>query len=153
MGKQTNDRTKRSLAELRFELGARAAGYWWSAGQWLEQIAFAPSPALPADVAQAFAEATRSVALSRTDLGIVRAAVSGSAVVSRASELADDTDSGSGYWLRAFGATRSVAVALYDPSAVVRAVVSVALPADNTLDDDAVVERIRAAVRHWAPLL
>ena len=65
------------LAELRLELEARAAGYWWHAGDWLEQVAFVASRSLAADVVEGFAEATRSVPLSQTELGIVRAALSG----------------------------------------------------------------------------
>src|SRR5262245_14200077 len=101
------------VAELRLDLEARAAGYWWHAGDWLEQVAFVASPAIGADVVARFAEATRSVALSRTELGIVRAALSGEPTVSRVEDLPEDD--GSGYWLRAFGAVRSVAVPLKDP--------------------------------------
>src|SRR3954462_12371460 len=119
---------RQSLASLRLDLGARAAGYWWLAGDWLEQVAFASSPPLDEGVAQRFAEATRSVPLSAgTELGIVRAAVTDSPAISRVSELPDDEGSGSGYWLRVFGATRSVAVPLHDTKGDVRAVVSVAL--------------------------
>jgi hypothetical protein len=141
---------RRHLAELRLDLEARAAGYWWHAGDWLEMLAFAPSPAMAEDVGRGFVEATRSVALARTELGIVRAAVSGEPTVSRASELPDD--SGSGYWLRAFDADRSIAVPLFDPKGAVRAVVSVAL-ADCPLDDAAVAARVLDAARRWAALL
>jgi hypothetical protein len=153
MVNEQDEGARRQLAELRVELGARAAGYWWHAGDWLEQVAFAASPTLDAEVARAFAEATRSVPLARTELGIVQAAVSGAVAVSRASDPPDDAEAGPGYWLRAFGAARSVAVPLHDPGAAVRAVVSVALPADCPFDDDAVAERILMAVRGWAPLV
>jgi hypothetical protein len=142
---------RQHVASLRLDLGARAAGYWWLAGEWLEQVTFAPSPMLDEDVAHRFAEATRSVPLSAgTELGIVRAALTNSLAISRAAELPDDA--GSGYWLRAFGATRSVAVPLRDTKGGVRAVISVALP-DSDLDDQAVAERILAAVREWVPLV
>jgi DNA-binding IclR family transcriptional regulator len=138
---------RRHLAELRIDLEARAAGYWWHAGDWLEQVAFVASRALAADVIAGFAEATRSVPLSQTELGIVRAALSGEPTVSRVSELSEGD--GSGYWLRAFGAVRSVAVPLRDPKGEVRAIVSVAL-ADEALGDDDVVARIHAVARWWA---
>jgi len=141
---------RQHLAELRLELGARAAGYWWHAGDWLEQVAFVASPALAADVVASFAEATRSVALSQTDLGIVRAALSEQPTVSRIAEIPEND--GSGYWLRAFGAVRSVAVPLHDPKGKVRAIVSVAL-ADDSLGDDDVTARIVAAARWWAHLV
>jgi hypothetical protein len=135
------------LAELRVDLGARAAGFWWHAGDWLEQVAFTASPALDPEVGRAFAEGTRSVPLARLDLGIVRAAVSGEPAVSRAAELPDDE--GSGHWLRAFGADRSVAVPIQDATGAVRAVVAVALAADNPLSDPDAAERIRAAALPW----
>src|SRR3954465_40501 len=99
---------RQHLAELRVDLEARAAGYWWHAGNWLEQVAFVASRSLAADVVEGFAEATRSVPLSQTELGIVRAALSGEPTILRVSELPESD--GSGYWLRAFGAVRSVAV-------------------------------------------
>jgi hypothetical protein len=150
MSNPTEEGARQHLAELRLDLEARAAGYWWHAGDWLEQVTFVASPALPAEVAAGFAEATRSVPLSRTELGIVRAAIGGEPVVSRASEL--PADDGSGYWLRAFGATRSVAVPLHDVKGDVRAVVSVAL-ADCPYDDDTVAVRILAAARGWGHLI
>src|SRR4051794_29233441 len=125
MTNAADEGARQHLAELRLELEGRAAGYWWHAGQWLEQVAFAASPALDADGGARFGEATRSVPLSRVELGIVRAALAGEPAVSRAEELPGDD--GSGYWLRAFGAERSVAVPLRDAKGDVRAIVSVAL--------------------------
>ncbi|WP_406694843.1 hypothetical protein V5E97_27750 [Singulisphaera sp. Ch08] len=144
-----NEEVRQNVATLRLDLGARAAGYWWLAGDWLEQVSFAASPALDADVAHRFAEATRSVPTSETDLGIVRAALTNSPTISRADELPDHA--GSGYWLRAFDATRSVAVPLHDHKGKVRAVVALAL-ADTDLDDDAMLERVLIAVHKWTPL-
>lgn len=127
------------------ELAACAAGYWRldrSLSQ-LRQVAFVPGPALDADVADRFAEATRSVMLSQRGLGIVVAAVSGEAAVSRVSEL--PADSGSGAWLRAFGASRSVAVPDRDEHGELRGVLAVALPESCLLDDAAVADRISEA--------
>lgn len=143
-----SDEVRQNVATLRLDLEGRAAGYWWLAGDWLEQVAFTASPALPEDVAQRFAEATRSVPTSKTDLGIVRAALTHAPAISRVDKL--PADAGSGYWLRAFGATRSVAVPLHDLKGKVRAVVAIAI-ADTDLEDDAVAERILTAVRKWAP--
>src|SRR5262245_14210239 len=150
MANPQEEGARQHLAELRIDLEARAAGYWWHAGDWLEQVAFVASPALGADLAAKFAEATRSVALSRTDLGIVRAALSGEPAVSRIAELPEED--GSGYWLRAFGAERSVAVPLHDNKGDVRAIVSVALPV-GALDDEAAIARIVGAARGWAHLV
>src|SRR4029077_2870940 len=89
-------------------LGARAAGAWRVETDHLAQLAFDASPDLSPGVAGRFAGATVSVPLDRRDLGIVRAVVESGRLVSVAADLS--TDAGSGYWLLAFGADRSVAV-------------------------------------------
>jgi hypothetical protein len=122
-------------------LGARAAGLWRVAGDGLEQVAFIAGPGLPAEVARAFAEATRSVPLDQAGLAIVQAATRRVPVISRADEL--PADSGSGQWLRAFGAARSVAVPLGDPRGIIIAVLAVALP-DGPPDDQAIADRLGA---------
>jgi len=142
---------RQNVATLRLDLEARAAGYWWLAGEWLEQVAFTANPAMDPDVAQRFVDATRSVPMSAgSDLGIVGAVLTRGPVFSRASELPDDV--GSGFWIRAFDATRSVAVPPLHTSGVVRAVVAVALTTEN-LDDQAVVDKILEATREWTPPL
>ncbi|SIO57965.1 hypothetical protein SAMN05444166_5534 [Singulisphaera sp. GP187] len=146
-----DEEVRQNVATLRLDLGARAAGYWWLAGNWLEQISFVASPALREEVAQRFAEATRSIPTSKLELGIVRAALTGVPAISRVDQQGPD-DTGSGYWLHAFDATRSVAVPLHDLKGKVRAVIVVAL-AENDLDDETVVEQILAAVRNWSPLV
>lgn len=128
----------RRLADLRDRLGARAAGAWKVSGDRLEQLAFAAAPDLPREVADRFAAATRSVELRRVELAIARAAATGQVVVSIAAELPEDA--GSGYWLRAFGARRSVAVPMVGPGGVAR-VVSVALGLDP--DAPSVAELLR----------
>ncbi len=128
----------------------RAAGFWWIAGNMLELVAFVASPALPKEVIGGFVEATRSVPLSQTDLGIVRTAVEETVTVSRASEL--PAESGSGYWLRAFGAVRSVAIPLHDAHGTTKAVLSVALP-DDSRDDHDVTDRMLEIARKWNRLV
>jgi hypothetical protein len=115
----------RSLAALRIRLDARAVGAWRVSGRWLEQLAFEPAPDMPPEIAEGFASATRRVDLVRVELAIARAASSGEVVVSIAEEL--PADIGSGYWLRAFGAARSVAVPIVKPGGAVALIVSVAL--------------------------
>ncbi len=113
------------LASFVAGLDARAAGAWSVADGRLEQLGFEPGPALPPEVAAGFAAATRSVDAGRLDLGIVRAAATGEVVESVAAGLPSDV--GSGYWLRAFGATRSVAVPVLGEGGSVALVASVAL--------------------------
>ncbi len=128
------------LAALRRSLDGRAAGVWRVGRDRLDRIAFDPAPDLPAPVAEGFEAATRSVDLDRLELGIVRAAGTGETVVSRAAGLPADV--GSGFWLRAFGAARSVAVPIARDGRV-DLVVSIAL--GEGPDDAAVSGAIRGA--------
>lgn len=98
-------------------------------GDSLLQLAFEAAPDMPDAVARGFAEATRVVPLDRLELGIVKAAVERRTVVSVAVDL--DPTAGSGYWLRAFGADRSVAVPRRDRSGTVVGVFSVAMVGDD----------------------
>lgn len=134
------------LASLLARLDARAAGWWRIGDGVLVQVAFAASEELAEEVAQSFAAATLSVSLDETGLGIVHAALSGEPAVSRADDLPSDT--GSGLWLRRFGAVRSVAVPVLDGSGRVVRVVSVAL-AEGPPDDVAVAGWIQETAEEW----
>ena len=129
-------------------LGARAAGLWTADGEALVQAAFAACPEMPADVARTFVEATRRVPLLDLSLGIVAAAVTGEVRVSRVAEMAAGT--GSGRWLRAFGAERSVAVPLRGAMGAVVAVLSVALPPGDDSDRE-IADRVHTAGRALYP--
>jgi hypothetical protein len=131
------------LAELCEALGARAAGCWQLEPdlQRLVQVAFVPGAGLDATVAGEFVTATASVSLSHQTLGIVAAAIEACPVVSRAAQL--PANSGSGRWLRAFGANRSVAVPIHDPSGAVQGILSIALPEECQETDDAVIRFIQ----------
>ncbi len=134
------------LADLARALSARAAGVWRVEEDRLVQVAFVAGGGLAEEVALAFAEATRSVSRAQADLGIVRAVTHGVVTASRMAEL--PAEAGSGFWLRAFGASRSVAVPLLDARGSVHAVVSVAL-GGSPLDDRAVADRIRSGSPEW----
>jgi hypothetical protein len=123
------------IASLRVRLNARAAGWWRVEGDHVVLVAFDAAPDMPAEVSIGFVSATTTVSLARLDLGVVRAAVTNQVAVSRLDELPADT--GSGLWLRRFGASRSVAVPTPD------GVVSVALGAEP--EDEIVAGVIRAA--------
>jgi hypothetical protein len=138
----SDDRLSALLA--RFE--DRAAGWWNVEGDQLEQVAFSAAPDLPTEVASPFGEATRRVPLSRTDLGIAQAVVTGRVTVSGVNELSPET--GSGLWLRRFAAVRSVAVPVTVPSGAVALVVSLALVGAPP-DDAALAEAIRAVAATW----
>lgn len=123
---------------------ARAAGLWRldpDQGA-LVLMAFAPGTGLDEQVARDFAAATALVPMDRPELGIVKAVLEAAPAVSIASQL--NPEMGSGYWLRAFDAERSIAVPLRDTAGTIRGVASVALadPAQETLE---VVERFQRA--------
>jgi hypothetical protein len=134
------------VTEICTTLGARAAGWWridHESGR-LVQVAFVPGAGLDTEAGLAFAAATRAVSLGQKDLGIVIAVTTGQPALSRVDELR--SDAGSGHWLRAFGATRSIAVPVRDHEGTVRGVVSVALPANHPLGDgDVIVSLLRKA--------
>ncbi len=140
---QPPDDLRARVAGICATLGACAAGYWRldQDAERLVQLAFVPGVGLDPEVSRQFATATATVPLSQTSLGIVAAALTGQPTVSRVAEL--PANSGSGRWLRAFGADRSVAVPLSDVRGSVHGVFSVALPKYCQLDDHEVVESIR----------
>jgi hypothetical protein len=129
------------LDALLADLGGRAIGLWRLNGGRLAQAAFRPAAGLDPEVARQFAEATRSVPLSSTELGIVRAATTGTIAVSRVEELPERE--GSGRWLRAFGACCSVAVPIVGPRGDLVGIASIALeqPVSDPRD---VAESLRA---------
>lgn len=134
------------LRSLRARLHARAAGVWRVDRERLIQLGFDAAPELSAEVALRFAAATISVPLDRLDLGIVEAVVEGRRVVSVAAGL--PPDAGSGYWLRAFGADRSVAVPIVAGDGTAAGIVSVALAGPEPTDD-AVETLLREAGAAW----
>lgn len=125
------------LRELLQILGGRAAGVWRVSGDDLDQVAFTPGDGLDAEVAAAFAEATRRVSRRQAGLGIVRAWIERAPVVSRVSELPAE-GAGSGHWLRRFGADRSIAVASMSPGGDVRGVVAVAVCGGEPSDEEVI---------------
>jgi DNA-binding IclR family transcriptional regulator len=135
--------TDAALDALLAALGGRATGLWRLGPGGLRLAAFRAAADMPPEVRDGFADATRLVPLDRPDLSIVRAAVEGRPVVARAAEW--DAAAGSGYWLRAFGAERSVAVPLRDLDGRVVAVLSIALPPGRPEADDAVADHVRRA--------
>jgi hypothetical protein len=140
------DRQQTKLADLCINLGARAAGLWrvdQQAAQ-LVQVDFVPGAGLDPQVAFEFKNATQVVPLGQVTLGIVVAAMTGRPVISRVAELA--AESGSGAWLRAFGASRSAAVPLFDEEERVSGAISVALPEDVGIDDATIADQLRRAM-------
>ena len=116
-------------AEIGRVLDARAVGVWSVRGDHLDQDRFWSGPDLPDDVARAFAVATLRVSMAMTGLAIVKVAVEARPLVSIAADL--PPDSGSGYWLRRFGATRSFALPIVQRGRVLRVVSAAVADADR----------------------
>ena len=138
---KTRELDRAVVVSLLKALDARAAGLWKVEGDALKQICFVPADDLDAGTARSFASDTRLVSLAQTNLGIVQAVLKRLPALSLAADL--PADSGSGLWLRAFGADLSIAVPLFDRhDSPVRFVLAVAL-ADSNRD----VEEVAAAIR------
>jgi hypothetical protein len=80
---------------------------------------------MPKDVADRFTKATAEVPVTDTGLGIVLAARAMAPTEYKAEDL--PPESGSGYWLRQFGADRSVAVPEIDAGGQLVRILSVAV--------------------------
>jgi len=137
---------QQSLSALRLSLNAQAAGVWRVEVDHLRQLGFDAATDMPRDVSQGFAQATLTVSLDLTSLGIVIAANERRRVVSVATDL--PVEVGSGYWLHGFEAARSVAVPIMDDLGKVLAVVAVALPTLEPSDVD-VETALRSAASAW----
>lgn len=117
------------LQGLLESLDAVATGVWRVGSETMDLVAFAHGPSLSAHDAKKFRQATARVPLDRVDLGVVQAALTSVPAVSVAWELRPEA--GSGYWLRVFQASRSVACAFSDEEQGCKIVVSVALSGDQ----------------------
>lgn len=122
------------LADLIARLDGRAAGLWVRAGESLRLVAFQPAPDLPDAVRDGFSEATRAVPLSSPDLSIVQAFVGKRPVLAVTETLPPET--GSGRWLRAFGASCSLAVPVSGSDPHTTGVLSVAMRAVPSVPDE-----------------
>lgn len=128
------------------QLSACAVGLWWLESDHLRMLAFESAESVPRASADRFQQATTRVSLSQESLSIVRAAVQGEPSVAVARELPEAE--GSGYWLRQFGAARSVAVPLAQGGET-RAVLSAAVPQACNLSDDELASALRAGGGGW----
>ncbi|MDX2039388.1 MAG: hypothetical protein SFX72_22270 [Isosphaeraceae bacterium] len=136
---QDSDATR--VADIRVRLGARAAGAWRLSDDSLVRTAFSHATDMPEDVVSSFCSASERFRLSDVEFGVVKAAVELLPVVSRRSHSGSP---GSGRWLEAFDADRSIAVPILDDSGRLAAVFAVALAADRFSDEevaDLVTER------------
>ena len=101
------------LSLLRAETNSRAVGLWQNSSEFLHLLGFSAAPNMPADVQSGFCKATRKVPLSKTDLGIVKAAVQRKATIATVGSSSGIL-SGSATWLERFEAINSLAVPIGD---------------------------------------
>ena len=105
----SNDRVDTVMSALLSATGARAVGWWRRVGDNLEQISFQAVVDMPDEVRVGFMAETGRVAMSRIELGCVRAAAELRPVVAR--ENAGQRGlTGSASWLTRFGASQSLAL-------------------------------------------
>jgi phosphoserine aminotransferase len=133
-----------ALDSLLAAAGARATGLWRldrsspmkgeeRYPESLVLLGFRAVPDMPREVASAFAAATARVPLSRIDLGIVKAAATGSPAAARVEEHGAHAGGlgGSASWLARFGARQSLAAPILRGGRAVGVIaISVAEPFD-----------------------
>ena len=105
----SNDRVNAVMSCLLSATGARAVGCWRRVGEELEQLSFQAVADMPDDVRAGFITATGRVAMSRIELGCVRAAAELRPVVAREDAVQRGL-TGSASWLARFGASQSLAL-------------------------------------------
>ena len=116
---------RNAVAHVHEKAGARATGSWHYGDKRLTIEFFMACPEMNPEVAAGFPQATADVPVTDTGLGIVLAARAQQTTEYRAIDL--PPDAGSGFWIRAFEADRSVAVPQFDPSGHLIRILSVAV--------------------------
>lgn len=128
------ENVRRAVAYVHEKAGARATGSWRYADRRLSIEYFMACPEMKPEVAEGFPKATADVPVTDTGLGIVLAARAGVTTEYRAIDL--PPDAGSGYWIRAFEADRSVAVPQFDAAGNLKRILSVAVTGLDRPTDD-----------------
>ena len=122
--------------------GARAVGWWRRVGEELEQISFQAVADMPEEVRIGFRAATGRVAMSRIELGCVRAASELQPVVAR-EDAAQRGLTGSASWLTRFGASQSLALPIVQDGLAVGVL---AIATAEVFDEDSPIWRTMAAI-------
>jgi len=105
----SNDQVDAVMSALLSSTGARAVGWWRRVGEELELLSFQAVADMPKEAQVGFMAATGRVAMSRVELGCVRAAAELRPVVAR-EDAAQRGLTGSASWLARFGAGQSLAL-------------------------------------------
>lgn len=104
-----NDQVAAVMSSLLSVTGARAVGWWWRVGNELELLCFRAVADMAEEVRIGFMAATGRVAMSRIELGCVRAAAELRPVVA-CEDAVQRGLTGSASWLARFGASQSLAL-------------------------------------------
>jgi hypothetical protein len=112
------------LSRFVVETKSRAAGCWRLEEGFLQLVGFGWASDMPDEVSRGFQEATRSVPLDQTGLGIVKAAITDQPAIGRRDGHATGLD-GSASWIVRFGANSSLAVPIHDETTRVVGVLAV----------------------------
>lgn len=130
------------LDELLRATAARAVGLWKLQHDHLVLLGFRGAADMPDDVKREFAAATARVPLDQTGLGIVKAALTRRPAIA---ELAAADLGASAGWLARFAATRSLAVPIERPEALLGVLaVSTTEPVDPTAPTSATLTTVAA---------
>ncbi|MEX1231089.1 MAG: GAF domain-containing protein [Planctomycetaceae bacterium] len=113
---------------------SRATGLWRATDEFLIQVAFRAVPDMPADVREEFRRITTQLPLAQTDLGVVKAAVTGQPVAAYRTVKAGGL-SGSATWLERFACRQSLAVPIYTGEHL-RGVIAISTPEEFTAESD-----------------
>ncbi|MDA0835075.1 MAG: GAF domain-containing protein [Planctomycetota bacterium] len=125
-GLRQNSSIDDALDRLLLATDSRATGFWRTTGEFLVQVGFRAVPDMPTDVREEFRQITTQLPLSKTDLGIVKAAVTRQPVAAyRIDNSASLT--GSATWLERFACRQSLAVPIYRGEEL-RGVIAISTP-------------------------
>lgn len=138
----SNDRIDSAMSALLSATGARAVGIWRRVGEELELLSFRAVADMPEEVRVGFIAATGRVAMSRIELGCVRAAAERRPVVAR-EDAAQRGLTGSASWLAQFGAGQSLALPIIQDG---RALGVLAIATAEVFDEDSPIWQTMAAI-------
>ena len=139
---ESNDRVNAVMSALLTATDARAVGWWRRVGEELEQLSFQAIAEMSDDVRVGFIAATGRVAMSRIELGCVRAAAELRPVVAR-EDAAQRGLAGSASWLTRFEASQSLALPILRDG---RAVGVLAIATADVFDEDSSIWRTMAEI-------
>lgn len=138
----SNEQVDVVMSFLLSATGARAVGWWRRVGEELEQLSFQAVIDMPEEVCIGFMDATGRVAMSRIELGCVRAAAELRPVVAREDAVQRGL-TGSASWLARFGASQSLALPIVRDGLAVGVL---AIATTEVFDEESPIWRTMSAI-------